>query len=77
MQGDLIDVLGNIVEIKCMGMDRAVETNLQNNYQGLIEKFKEKTRVGNMMNCFTSVVSYNKSKYCQFNRHIKHHKQAH
>ncbi len=57
MQGDLIDVLGNIVEIKCMGMDRAVETNLQNNYQGLIEKFKEKTRVGNMMNCFTSVVS--------------------
>ncbi|MDE5825760.1 MAG: ATP-binding cassette domain-containing protein, partial [Lachnospiraceae bacterium] len=57
MQGDLIDTLGNIVEIKCMGMDNAVETNLQNNYQWLIAKFKEKTRVGNMMNCFTSMVN--------------------
>lgn len=57
MQGDLIDTLGNIVEIKCMGMEKSVETNLQNNYQGLITKFKEKTRVGNMMNCFTSMVN--------------------
>lgn len=57
IQGDLIDTLGNIVEIKCMGMDRAVGLNLQNNYTGLITKFKQKTQISNMMSCFTSMVS--------------------
>lgn len=56
MQGDLIDTLGNIVEIKCMGMDGAVGTNLQDNYTGLIAKFKQKTRISNLMSCFTSTV---------------------
>lgn len=57
LQGDLVDTLGNIVEIKCMGMDEPVGTNLQDSYAGLITKFNQKTRISNLMSCFTSTVS--------------------
>lgn len=57
IQGDLVDALGNIVEIKCTGMDNAVESNLQDNYTRLIAKFEQKMQIGNIMNCFTSMIS--------------------
>lgn len=57
VQGELIDTLGNIVEIKCMGMEEMVSLNLQNNYADLITKFKEKTKISNLMSSFTSMVS--------------------
>lgn len=57
LQGDLVDALGNIVEIKCMGMEKAVETSLQDNYVSLIEKFKQKTCISNIMSCLTSMIS--------------------
>lgn len=56
-QGDLVDALSNIVEIKCMGMDKAVGTNLQNNYNRLITKFKQKTQISNIMSCFISMIN--------------------
>lgn len=56
LQGDLIDTLGNIVEIKCMGMDREVCVNLQNSYADLIMKFNQKTKVSNLMSCFISMI---------------------
>lgn len=57
LQGDLVDTLGNIVEIKCMGMDEPVAANLQDSYSGLITKFNQKTRISNLMSCFISTVS--------------------
>lgn len=57
LQGELVDTLGNIVEIKCMGMDEPVGANLQESYAGLITKFNQKTRISNLMSCFTSTVS--------------------
>ena len=56
LQGELVDTLGNIVEIKCMGMDEPVGANLQEGYAGLITKFNQKTRISNLMSCFTSTV---------------------
>lgn len=57
IQGDLVDALGNIVEIKCMGMDKAVGANLQDNYNRLITKFKQKTQISNIMSCFISMIN--------------------
>lgn len=57
LQGELVDTLGNIIEIKCMGMDQPVGANLQESYTGLITKFDQKTRISNLMSCFTSTVS--------------------
>ena len=37
-----------------MGMDNAVKSNLQNSYTKLIEKFKGKTGISNLMNSFSS-----------------------
>lgn len=54
IQGEIIDTLENIMEIKCMGMDNAVKSNLQNSYTKLIEKFKGKTGISNLMNSFSS-----------------------
>ena len=42
IQGEIIDTLENIMEIKCMGMDNAVKSNLQNSYTKLIENSREK-----------------------------------
>ena len=42
LQGELVDTLGNIIEIKCMGMDQPVGANLQESYTGLITKFDQK-----------------------------------
>lgn len=44
------------MEIKCMGMDNAVKSNLQNSYSKLIERFKGKTRISNLMNSFSSTL---------------------
>ena len=57
IQGELIDTLENIMEIKCMGMDNAVKSNLQNSYSKLIERFKGKTRISNLMNSFSSTLN--------------------
>lgn len=45
------------MEIKCMGMDNAVKSNLQNSYSKLIERFKGKTRISNLMNSFSSTLN--------------------
>ena len=57
IQGELIDTLENIMEIKCMGMDNAVKSNLQNSYSKLIERFKGKTGISNLMNSFSSTLN--------------------
>mgnify|MGYP001623856841 CR=1 FL=1 len=57
MQGDLVDTLGNIIEIKCMGLGDGVESNLYDNYLQLMDKFKDKTRISNAMSCFVSVIN--------------------
>ena len=40
-----------------MGMDNAVKSNLQNSYSKLIERFKGKTRISNLMNSFSSTLN--------------------
>lgn len=57
MQGDLVDTLENIIEIKCMGLDESVNINLRNSYDRLIDKFKDKTQIGNLMNSFSSTIN--------------------
>ena len=56
LQSELIDTLGNIVEIKCMGMDGIICNNLKDKYDCLIALFREKTNVSNIMACFVSTI---------------------
>ncbi len=56
LQSDLIETLGNIVEIKCMGMDEVINKNLKEKYDGLIVSFKDKTKLSNLMNCFNATI---------------------
>lgn len=57
LQGDLVDTLGNMIEIKCMGMDQAVSHNLMENYNKLIDSFKQKMKTSNLMICCISTVN--------------------
>lgn len=57
LQSDLVDTLGNMMEIKCMGLDSAICNNLYEKYENQITSFKQKTYIGNLMNCFVGTVS--------------------
>ncbi|MDU6264775.1 MAG: peptidase domain-containing ABC transporter [Anaerocolumna aminovalerica] len=57
LQGELVDTLGNIIEIKCMGMDDAVARNLRDKYSKLIRSFKQRSRTNNLMDCLISTIS--------------------
>ena len=57
LQSDLIDTLGNMTEIKCIGLDTAIYNRLQGKYENQIFAFKQKTSISNLMNCFVSTVT--------------------
>lgn len=54
LQSDLVETLGNMIEIKCMGMDNAVNKNLMGKYDDVIAGFRSKIKLNNLMNCFIS-----------------------
>lgn len=57
LQSDLVDTLGNMTEIKCIGLDTAICNRLQEKYENQIDTFKQKTRISNFMNCFVNTVN--------------------
>lgn len=57
LQSELVDVLGNMIEIKCMGMETAIDKNLKERYDVQIDSFKRKIKTNNLMTCFTSTIN--------------------
>lgn len=57
LQGDLVETLSNMIEIKCMGMDAPVMSNIRQKYLNQIQCFRNKTLISNLMSCFISTFS--------------------
>lgn len=57
MQGLLVEAVGNIVEIRCMGMENTIYRSLINQFNEEIESFKIKSNTGNLMQAFSSTIT--------------------
>lgn len=57
VQSNLVDIVGNIVEIKCMGMENAINKNLKEKYDVQIKSFRRKMKTNNLMFCFISTIN--------------------
>lgn len=57
MQGLLVEAVGNVVEIRCMGMEPSIYRNLTNQFDEEIESFRKKSCTGNLMQAFSSTIT--------------------
>ena len=57
MQGLLVEAVENIVEIRCMGMEKAIYKNLTSQFYDEIESFRKKSNTGNRMQSFSSTIT--------------------
>jgi ABC-type bacteriocin/lantibiotic exporters, contain an N-terminal double-glycine peptidase domain len=57
LQGELVDTLNNILEIKCMGMGNAISENVENKYSKLIQSFRGRGAANNLLNCIISTIN--------------------
>lgn len=57
MQGLLAEAIGNIIEIRCMGMEKAIYKNLTNQFLDELESFRKKSNTGNQMLAISSTIT--------------------
>lgn len=64
MQGLLAEAIGNIIEIRCMGMEKAIYKNLTNQFLDELESFRKKSNKAHLR--LASFNNLDRDKQCRF-----------
>lgn len=57
LQNEVFEVLSNLLQIKSMGMNRLMNSSIEEKYNYVLDDYKDKTKSSDLLDCFISTIS--------------------